>query len=490
MNKFKITMPILKTESKIIKDEFGKEKEVHFIEGVASNTSLDLHGDRMSPSALKTMADSLKLHEIPMNDDHNKGWSSEIGDIEKLFVNKDEELVLRAELSEMSKAKDLWYALTEKNKKLGLSIGGYVKDYEIIEEESDDDKEEKSWVKVYKDIELDHIAVTKSPANPKTWVSAIAKSLKGTDKEKKMLEKIKKVDNSLEDVLKDFKDENISKGVRLWRDKVLTLLSGVSKDKREVMLDDVIKDGVTLLSDFLIGGFSMTKDTSLETEKKVAPEVKSADEASKSVAPEDGEKEPKVEAKKTETVEESTVEEAEVLGADKKEKKAEQPEVKSTKEAEKSETKDPEAKKVKKTKKAKDESKVEKKSQPEEDKISEKSSESNLTEFTALIKSQQDSLLKVVSSVDSLNKKLENLSQEIETLKEEPSERELTEATPVVKGLGATDDGQTFKTGDELDKEEAKEINAIGKRFANSGQLFAEKQKVRQKYDSLRAKLG
>ena len=126
----------------------------------------------------------------------------------------------------------------------------------------------------------------------------------------------------------------------------------------------------------------------------------------------------------------------------------------------------------------------------EKEEVSEKSSKSNLTEFTALIKSQQDSLLKVVSSVDALNKKLENLSQEIETLKEEPSERELTEATPVVKGLGATDDGQTFKTGDELDKEEAKEINAIGKRFANSGQLFAEKQKVRQKHDSLRAKLG
>lgn len=492
MNKFKITMPILKTRVKIVKDEAGKDKEIRFIEGVASNTSLDLHGDRMGASALKTMADSLKLHNIPMNDDHNKGWSSEFGDVTKLFVNDDEELVLEAELSEMSKAKDLWYALTEKNKKLGLSIGGYVKDYELVQEESDNKDEEPKWVRVYKDIELDHIAVTKSPANPKTWVSAIAKSLKNSDKEKEMLEKINKDDNKLENILKTFKNDNLSKGVRLWRDKVLTLLSGVSKEEREVALDEVITDGVTLLSEFFIGGFSMTKDTSLETEEKPASKVESAEEAEKSVALEDGEKEPKAEVTETKKTEKSDeVKETEVVGADTKEDKEAITESTpdQTKEIKAETLKAPVVEEPKDEPKVEDTEKSEVKPEVEE-KVIDKGLESNVPEFVELLKVQQESMLKIVSSVDTLNKKLESLSQEIETLKEEPSERQLAQATSVDKGLGVEKDGEVKKTSSDLDKDEEAELKDVSKKFANSGILFAEKQKIRQKYNELRAKLG
>ena len=177
---FKFTLPILKTRTAIVKDAEGKDVEKRYVEGVASSTDLDLHGDRMDPSAIKTMADSLKFHVIRLNAEHDTSWQSELGDISKLDVSEDSRLLIEAELNDMSKSKDLWYALTELNKKLGLSIGGYVKEYEMVKEEFKDEESgemDTKWVRHYKNIELDHIAVTSSPANPKTWVGAIAKSI-------------------------------------------------------------------------------------------------------------------------------------------------------------------------------------------------------------------------------------------------------------------------------------------------------------------------
>ena len=177
---FKFTLPILKTRVEVVKDEFGKDVEKKYVEGVASSTDLDLQGDRMDPSAIRTMADSLKHHVIRLNAEHDTSWQSELGDISKLDVSENNELLIEAELNDMSKSHDLWYALTELNKKLGLSIGGYVKEYEMVKEEfknEDTGEIDYRWVRHYKDIELDHIAVTSSPANPKTWVGAIAKSV-------------------------------------------------------------------------------------------------------------------------------------------------------------------------------------------------------------------------------------------------------------------------------------------------------------------------
>jgi len=203
---FKFTLPIIKTRVEIEKVD-GKDKEVKYVEGVASSTDLDLHGDRMDPSAIKTMAESLKYHIIKLNAEHDTSWQSELGDIAKLDVSEDNKLLLEAKLNEMSKANDLWYAITDLNKKLGLSIGGYVKEYEMVKEEFKNEESgemETKWVRHYKNIQLDHIAVTSSPANPKTWVGAIAKSI---EKDSQTL--IKKIENESKKELE--KSEEISK---------------------------------------------------------------------------------------------------------------------------------------------------------------------------------------------------------------------------------------------------------------------------------------
>lgn len=170
-NRFSFAMPIMKCYEQVTMTAAGEVKE-RFIEGSASSTDVDLHGDMMAPSAIKSMAASIKDHLIGLNAEHDKSWQSELGDVVKLSVDDKNRLLMKAKLDITSKANDLWLALTVKKKELGLSIGGFVKDYTL-----EWDKQKEKFMRVYKDIELDHIAVTSTPANPKTWVGAIAKSI-------------------------------------------------------------------------------------------------------------------------------------------------------------------------------------------------------------------------------------------------------------------------------------------------------------------------
>ncbi len=172
MATFSFTMPIVKCYKEIVKGKDGKDTEVRFIEGVASSTDVDLHGDQMAPSAIKSMAATIKQHIIGLNAEHDKSWQSDLGDVVKLSVDKKNKLIMKAQLDITSKANDLWYALTTKKKELGLSIGGFVKDYKL-----EWDKKKERFKRIFKEIELDHIAVTSTPANPKTWVGAISKSV-------------------------------------------------------------------------------------------------------------------------------------------------------------------------------------------------------------------------------------------------------------------------------------------------------------------------
>jgi phage head maturation protease len=239
---FKFTLPILKTRIAIVKDADGKDIEKKYVEGVASSTDIDLHGDRMDPSAIKTMAESLKYHVIRLNAEHDTSWQSELGDISKLDVSEDNRLLIEAELNDMSKAHDLYYALTDLNKKLGLSIGGYVKEYEMVKEEFKNEETgemETKWVRHYKNIELDHIAVTSSPANPKTWVGAIAKSIQ-EDSQKLLAKKIdaEKADDKEELDEKSIENREIeTKKDKKLRDVARSIVRAIQNMEADLLLE-------------------------------------------------------------------------------------------------------------------------------------------------------------------------------------------------------------------------------------------------------------
>ena len=210
LTRFSFAMPILKCYEEIKKDKEGNEVKKRFIEGVASSTDVDLHGDKMTPNAIKSMANTIKQHRIELNAEHDKSWQSDLGGVEKLSVTKKNQLVMKAKLDITSKANDLWYALTIKKKELGLSIGGFVKDYKLIW-----DSKKERFSRVFKDIELDHIAVTSTPANPKTWVGAIAKSI---DKAERLNTEVdiqsmpkETLSKFVEKILSSFGNENLNK---------------------------------------------------------------------------------------------------------------------------------------------------------------------------------------------------------------------------------------------------------------------------------------
>lgn len=166
---FKLVVPI--TGYTIRKDANGVEKYV--VTGLASNTNLDLTGERMADSAITAMVKSIETNRITLNNEHGSDWDDDFGEVTRLWATDAHELMMEAELDpDHYRTKTLIKAL-DKGKKLGLSIGGYVKEAA------------REWfaaadrmVMTYKDISLFHVAITGTPAVAETWVTPITKSVK------------------------------------------------------------------------------------------------------------------------------------------------------------------------------------------------------------------------------------------------------------------------------------------------------------------------
>lgn len=174
-HKFKITVPI--TRCYLRKSDDGVEKYV--VEGMASNTNLDLTGERMAETAIASMAKSLESHQVIFKSEHHDDWDAEFGEVTALYATPEHRLMMEAELDpDHYRTKTLVNALN-KGKALGLSIGGLVVDAttEWVSELS-------RKVKIYKDILLEEISVTGSPAVSDTWLTNITKSVNWRDMEK------------------------------------------------------------------------------------------------------------------------------------------------------------------------------------------------------------------------------------------------------------------------------------------------------------------
>ncbi len=433
IQRFKFAIPIVKTSVKITKDKDGNDVEQRFVEGIASGTDLDKHGDRMAPSAIESMAKSLKQHIINLNNEHDTSWSSEIGDITSLTVTEEDNLEIKAKLNEMSKSNDLWYALTKQNKKLGLSIGGFVKDYEMVKEGEGDDAK---WIRVYKKIDLDHIAVTSSPAYPKAWVSNIAKSITDT---KKMIKKVKKENKE--------KSRTSVKNKRI-RELARSIARSVQKLESDLLLELCYK-GLMFCNKnqilLLERSLDMSKkDVSLEADKAKKAEAKKSKptdkKAEKPATPDNGKTKTKSKDLKSK-------------GTDKKTSK-----VKSKPQT--SESKD----------KVKEEGKKE------------KSKKIKIGDIKTTIKVDTGELTKTVEklskSLEAVLESNEKLQEKVESLENQPASRKGVE---VKKTLG--DDGEEEeKTVKELKKERDGKIEDARKEFVNDPSLFAKIQRIRAEY--------
>lgn len=126
------------------------------IEGIASTTNKDLQGDIILPSAIRSMKQQLLTTTKNLHGDHWYGLDGIYGAIKEVLDSDDTSLKIRAVIRK-SKAPEIKEML-DIGVKLGLSIGGKITEYTILED---------GWE--IKDLRLMEISLTGMPANWDTY---------------------------------------------------------------------------------------------------------------------------------------------------------------------------------------------------------------------------------------------------------------------------------------------------------------------------------
>ena len=143
-------------------DEFTQstdDGERILLEGIASTTNKDLQGDIVSPEAIQKMSQQAK--GLNIHGDHKYGLDNVIGAIKEV-ANTDDELKIKFLITK--KHTPIIKDMLETGVNLGLSIGGFVHDYD-------------HQTKTIKNIDLKEISLTAMPANYDTFGTVQSKGL-------------------------------------------------------------------------------------------------------------------------------------------------------------------------------------------------------------------------------------------------------------------------------------------------------------------------
>jgi hypothetical protein len=183
MEMFKITTPITKAFERIGKDGVTRK----YIGGLASSTDMDLEKERMAESAILAFRKAIQegifqsngtWSQIPLRSGHRSEWDDVLGWITDATIDKQWNLFIEAELDTTNPVSlGLFEKLTRpqtpgRELSLGLSVGGLV-----VSAGQEWDEEFQDYIRVYYDVALKEVSVTSNPANPKTYIHALAKSV-------------------------------------------------------------------------------------------------------------------------------------------------------------------------------------------------------------------------------------------------------------------------------------------------------------------------
>jgi len=158
------------------------------LEGIASSTSVDWYGTEMTRQALEGMAEQMRagagVSYVPAH--RRAEWDEEIGRTIDATVEAVDEVAEPAEASERQYvlralvqldmeeelARKLWRKVREQQRKIGQSIGGWFTEMRFL-------TDEKGNVErvLIEGVELDHLAATRSPANPDSWIDLLRSAL-------------------------------------------------------------------------------------------------------------------------------------------------------------------------------------------------------------------------------------------------------------------------------------------------------------------------
>ncbi|WP_305555321.1 hypothetical protein [Methanobrevibacter sp. V74] len=127
------------------------------IDGVASTSNKDLQGDIILPSAIRSMKKQLLTTTKNLHGDHWYGLEGIYGAIKEVLESDDTSLKIKADILK-SKSPQIKEML-DVGVNLGLSIGGKITEYTILEDQG--------WE--IKDLLLMEISLTGMPANWDTY---------------------------------------------------------------------------------------------------------------------------------------------------------------------------------------------------------------------------------------------------------------------------------------------------------------------------------
>lgn len=156
MKQFQLFVPLTNKSQTEIKYTENSDGTL-VIDGVASTTNKDLQGDIILPSAIRSMKEQLLTTTRNLHGDHRYGLDGIYGAIKEVLDSTDDSLEICAQLRK-SKSPEIKEML-DIGVNLGLSIGGKITEYTILEDHG--------WE--IKDLRLMEISLTGMPANWDTY---------------------------------------------------------------------------------------------------------------------------------------------------------------------------------------------------------------------------------------------------------------------------------------------------------------------------------
>lgn len=156
MKQFQLFVPLTNKSQPEVKYTENSDGTL-MIEGTASTTNKDLQGDIILPSAIRSMKEQLLTTTRNLHGDHRYGLDGIYGAIKEVLDSSDDSLEICAQLRK-SKSPEIKEML-DIGVNLGLSIGGKITEYTILEDHG--------WE--IKDLRLMEISLTGMPANWDTY---------------------------------------------------------------------------------------------------------------------------------------------------------------------------------------------------------------------------------------------------------------------------------------------------------------------------------
>lgn len=135
------------------------------IVGVASTPNIDHDMERMALPALKRMAEKINFDGVPLRVEHQKNDNAIIGKVSEAWVDESNKMWIKAKLTKGNIAAEMLHNALVGGAKLGLSVGGRVK--QAVREMSE---HQGKMIKTFFDVILDEVSVTPRPSNYDSWL--------------------------------------------------------------------------------------------------------------------------------------------------------------------------------------------------------------------------------------------------------------------------------------------------------------------------------